>query len=195
MHSMVPAMIPGSSEYWPYTYDLEKAKALLAEAGYPEGFTCEIAYDNSNPMDEAICVAYQAALSKIGVTADLKSTMLSTLTEQKYSKSLQICMETGLPVQPDINFGVRLYFEPGGSNNFGKYDNDEVMAMMKEGAGILDYNERIAYHEGLQKILVDEVCSIPVVSTNLQIAKRDNIGGKLVYDTVNDFYWDTLTKG
>lgn len=194
MHSMVPAMIPGSSSYWPYFYDLEKAKSLLAEAGYPEGFTCEMAYDNGNPMDEAICVAYQAALAKIGVTANLKSTMMATLTEQKYSKSLQICMETGLPVQPDINFGCRLYFEPGGSNNFGKYSNDTVMAMMLEGAQILDNDERIAYHEGLQKILVDEVCSVPVCSTNLQIAKRDNINGKLVYDTVNDFYWDTLEK-
>ena len=194
MHSMVPEMIPGVSDCWPYSYDLEKAKELLAEAGYPDGFTCEIAYDNSNPMDEAICVAYQASLAQIGVTAELKSTMLSTLTEQKYSKSLQVCMETGLPVQPDINFGCRLYFEPGGSNNFGKYSNDEVMAMMLEGATILDPEERIAYHEELQKILTDEVCAIPVVSTNLQIAKRDNINGKLVYDTVNDFYWDTLTK-
>lgn len=194
MHSMVPAMIPGVSDYWPYSYDLEKAKELLAEAGYADGFTCEIAYDNSNPMDEAICVAYQASLAKIGITANLKSTMLSTLTEQKYSKSLQICIETGLPVQPDINFGCRLYFEPGGSNNFGKYSNDEVMAMMIQGATILDSEERIEYHAELQKILTDEVCAIPVVSTNLQIAKRDNIQGKLVYDTVNDFYWDTLTK-
>lgn len=194
MHSQVPAMIPGSSDYWPYRYDLEKAKALLVQAGYPDGFTCEIGYDNSNPMDEAICVAYQASLAKIGVTMNLKSTMLSTLTEQKYSKQLQICMETGLPVQPDINFGTRLYFEPGGSNNFGQYESEEVMAMMKEGATILDYSERIAYHEALQKILADEVCAIPVVSTNLQIAKRGGVGGKLVYDTVNDFYWDTLTK-
>ncbi len=194
MKSMVPAMIPGSSDYWPYTYDLEKAKALLTEAGYPDGFTCEIAYDNSNPMDQAICVAYQASLAQIGVTAQLNSAMLSTLTEQKYSKKLQICMETGLPVQPDINFGCRLYFEPGGSNNFGKYANDDVLRMMREGATILDYNERVAFHEELQKILADEVCAIPVVSTNLQIAKRSNIGGRLVYDTVNDFYWDSLEK-
>ena len=66
--------------------------------------------------------------------------------------------------------------------------------MMIQGATILDSEERIEYHAELQKILTDEVCAIPVVSTNLQIAKRDNIQGKLVYDTVNDFYWDTLTK-
>mgnify|MGYP001054055287 CR=1 FL=1 len=194
MKSMVPAMIPGASDYWPYEYNLEKAKELLAMSGYPDGFTCEIAYDNANPMDEAICVAYQASLSKIGVKLELKGTMLSTLTEQKYSKSLQMCMETGLPVQPDINFGCRLYFEPGGSNNFGNYSNDTVAAMMVEGGGILDYKERIAYHEKVQKILIDEVCTIPCVSTNLQIAKRSNIKGKLIYDTVNDFYWDTLIK-
>lgn len=194
MKSMVPKMIPGTSDYWPYEYNLEKAKELLTEAGYADGFTCEIGYDNSNPMDEAICVAYQASLAKIGVTMNLKSTMLATLTEQKYAKELQICMETGLPVQPDPNFGCRLYFEPGGSNNFGNYTNDEVLAMMLEGAQILDNDERIAYHEGIQKIITDEVCALPVCSTNLQIAKLSSVGGKLVYDTVNDFYWDTLVK-
>ena len=194
MHSMVPATIPGSSSYWPYTYDLEKAKELLTEAGYPDGFTCEIAYDNSNPMDEAICVAYQASLAKIGITANLKSTMLATLTEQKYSKSLQICMETGLPVLPDINLGCRLYFEPGGSNNFGKYSNDEVQAMMVKGAEVLDNDERLAFHEEIQKILVDEVCSIPVCSTNMQIAKRSNVTGKISYDATNNFFWDKLEK-
>ncbi|MGI6696652.1 MAG: ABC transporter substrate-binding protein [Christensenellales bacterium] len=192
MRSQVPAMIPGSSDYWPYEYDLEKAKQLITDAGYPDGFTCEIGYDNSNPMDEAICVAYQASLEKIGITLKLKSTMLATLTEQKYAKELQICMETGLPVQPDINFGCSLYFKPGGSNNFGKYDNPTVAEMLNIGAGILDYGERVAYHEEIQKILVDEVCAVPVVSTNLQIAKRDYVGGRLVYDTVNDFYWDLL---
>lgn len=192
MHSMVPAMIPGASNYWPYEYNLDRAKELLVEAGYPDGFTCVISYDNSNPMDEAICVAYQASLAKIGVTLELRNTMLSTLTEQKYNKSLQICMETGLPVQPDINFGTRLYFEPGGSNNFGNFYNAEVLAMMEEGATILDYDERIEYHEAIQRVLADEVCAIPVVSTNLQVAKQKHVGGKLVYDTVNDFYWDLL---
>jgi peptide/nickel transport system substrate-binding protein len=194
MYSLVPAMIPGSSNYWPYSYDLDKAKSLLIEAGYPDGFSCEMGYDNSNPMDQAIAVAYQASLAKIGVDMQLNNAMLSTLTEQKYSKSLMMCLETGLPVQPDINFGCRLYFEPGGSNNFGNYWNEEVLNLMVEGSGILDSNERIAFHERIQQIITDDVAAIPVVSTNLQVAKRSNIQGKLEYDTVNDFYWDTLEK-
>lgn len=192
MKSLVPAMIPGTSSYWPYEYNLEKAKQLLVEAGYPNGFKCTISYDNSNPMDEAICVAYQASLKKIGVDLALKSTMLATITEQKYSKSLQICMETGLPVQPDINFGISLYFQPGGSNNFGKYYNQTVLDMLKEGAGILEYDERVAYHDYIQKMVIDDVAALPVVSTNLQIAKQKYVKGNVVYDTVNDFYWDAL---
>lgn len=192
MHSLVPAMIPGAADYWPYEYNLERARELLVEAGYPDGFTCVISYDNSNPMDEAICVAYQASLAKIGVNLELRNQMLSALTEQKYNKSLQMCMETGLPVQPDINFACRLYFEPGGSNNFGNYYNAEVLSMMREGATILDYYDRIEYHREVQKRITDEVAAIPVVSTNLQIAKQKYVKGKIVYDTVNDFYWDLL---
>jgi len=194
MKSIVPPAIPGCSDYWPYEYNLEKAKELLSEAGYPDGFSFELCYDNSNPMDEAICVAWQASLAEIGVDLKLKSMMLTTLTDLKYKHALQACMETGLPVQPDINFACRLNFEPGIQLNFSDYKNDELKAKMIEGAKILDPEERIAFHEDIQKTLIDDVVAIPVISTNLQIAKRSNIKGKLVYDTVNDFYWDTLTK-
>ena len=75
--------------------------------------------------------------------------------------------------------------------------NEITVKLIVERCGInrkTFYNHYRDIPDLMEKILTDEVCAIPVVSTNLQIAKRDNINGKLVYDTVNDFYWDTLTK-
>lgn len=194
LESMIPSNIAGASDYWPYEYNLEKAKELLADAGYPEGFDCTITYDSANALEEKILVAYQSSLAQIGVNLTLNSAMTSAVTEQKYAKTLDMCIETGMPVLPDINLGTRLYFEPGGSNNFGNYENDEVLNLLNEGAKILDPDERNEFHQQIQQILVDEVCAVPVVTSNLQVGMREDIKGDFVVDTANCFRFDQLVK-
>ena len=56
----------------PYGFDTEKAKALLAEAGYPDGFSVQLDCPNDRyNNDEKICQAAVAMLAKIGVEVKL----------------------------------------------------------------------------------------------------------------------------
>jgi peptide/nickel transport system substrate-binding protein len=58
----------------PYAYDPEKAKALLTEAGYPEGFTVGMDCPNDRYVnDERICQAVVGFLARVGVTVDLNA--------------------------------------------------------------------------------------------------------------------------
>ena len=56
----------------PYAYDLEKAKTLMAEAGYGDGFELTMDCPNDRYVnDEKICQAVGAMLAKIGVKVDV----------------------------------------------------------------------------------------------------------------------------
>ncbi len=60
-------------ELKPYPHDPEKARALLAEAGYPDGFDIAFQIATSNPEEEAIYLQIIQDLQKVGVNVELIS--------------------------------------------------------------------------------------------------------------------------
>ncbi len=65
--------------YADYTYNVEKAKELLAEAGYPNGFDCTIMARSSN---EKQSVALQSYLKAVGINAEIEMVDSSIFTER-----------------------------------------------------------------------------------------------------------------
>ncbi len=69
----LPPSMPGyDKNYKGYPYNPAKAKALLKEAGYPNGFTTELYANNTDP-NPRIAQAIQRDLAEIGIKADLKT--------------------------------------------------------------------------------------------------------------------------
>lgn len=85
MESVTMGDVISLEDSWPFTYDVEKAKALLAEAGYPDGFNATIInYGDQNDVLANEILANQ--LSEIGIKLAIESydtaTWISRLTEQ-----------------------------------------------------------------------------------------------------------------
>jgi ABC-type transport system substrate-binding protein len=99
-----------------YEYDLEKSKALLAEAGYPDGFSTII---NTTSSFNDIAVALQASLSKIGITAEVKTWDKSALAEVQVKDNVEgfIVNRGGSQMDFTKNY-IRLY-SPEGIKNHG----------------------------------------------------------------------------
>lgn len=69
-----PFLFSKAGEFERYPYDPDAAKALLAEAGYPDGFSVGMDCPNDRYVnDEAICQAVAAMLARIGIKVDLNS--------------------------------------------------------------------------------------------------------------------------
>ena len=64
--SVLPALVPGYKEQEPFAYDLDKAKSLLKEAGYEDGFEVKIIGDNSTQETKGMTFVMQQ-LKKVGI--------------------------------------------------------------------------------------------------------------------------------
>lgn len=79
--SIIPNGLPGADNDTPFSKDVEKAKALLAEAGYPNGFEIKMDHYSAQPHP-AIAQTIQANLAEIGI----KVTLLSAENRQVLTK-------------------------------------------------------------------------------------------------------------
>ena len=94
MTSPVPKGAPShTSEYFPFKYDLNKAKELLKEAGYPNGFSFTFPLGEGRiANDKEIAVAWQAELKKIGVNMTIDVLPQAAFLEKLNSKNIPIFM-------------------------------------------------------------------------------------------------------
>jgi peptide/nickel transport system substrate-binding protein len=71
-----------------YRYDPEKAKQLLAEAGYPDGFTARMIYLSEYDFSELVSV-YQAMWAKVGINLELQPKEMAAFFSIAYSGSYE----------------------------------------------------------------------------------------------------------
>ena len=73
-----------------YEYDVEKAKALLAEAGYPDGFKTEFYAYRNRDYAEAI----SSFLNAVGIDTDFKMLQYSALRELRMKSGTPVSFQT-----------------------------------------------------------------------------------------------------
>jgi peptide/nickel transport system substrate-binding protein len=87
--SITPAIFPNyTDKFWVYQTDPAKAKALLAEAGYPSGFDLKLSFDNSiGEMAEA-AILIKAAYDGVGIRTTLDPLPAAVYSERKVKREL-----------------------------------------------------------------------------------------------------------
>ncbi|MGH2560288.1 MAG: ABC transporter substrate-binding protein [Thermomicrobiales bacterium] len=109
------------------TEDIETAKNLLAEAGYPDGFNgIELLSASVPPHAEIMAPAIQDMLSStLNIQAEIRVTERSLLFEEESSGSFDLVLDTPTIAISDFSAVGNLYFTSDGSQNFGTYANPE----------------------------------------------------------------------
>lgn len=142
-----------------YDYDLEKAKELLAEAGYPDGIN--FAEDFGITMDiiggsyhEKLAQIFQQSLAEIGVELELRSseTYSSDCATGNYAISNQ-----GQTFTSDMSYLVSQYGSAGiGSKNYPRFSNERVDELFDLADTETDKNTRAAYYKEICQIVTEE---------------------------------------
>jgi peptide/nickel transport system substrate-binding protein len=73
----------------PYTYDPERARALLREAGLGKGFTTTLAYNTADPLGQPVSDQLRSAFKDVGVTLELEALPPSTYPQALFTGKRQ----------------------------------------------------------------------------------------------------------
>lgn len=149
--------IPVSATQWalplskiPYsTPDIAKAKALLAQAGYPNGFSFKIVTANSYEGGLSVAQVIQDQLKKIGVNAELEVVEWGIYIDRWVKRTFDAMVELrGGSSEPD-RFLYRMIHSTGGVNNF-VFKDAEVDALLDKGRALTKISERKPVYDELQ---------------------------------------------
>lgn len=147
------------------TYDPEKAKELLAEAGYKDGLNLTemgiVMKMIPGGYFEKYAQVYQQNLADIGVTVELEAT--ETPDEDAMAGDFTIMTE-GLSYSADFSYNQYHYCKAGfGNVNFDRYTNPKVEEMFAEADKVTDNEKRKEMYKDLIAYIVEECPSLPIM--------------------------------
>lgn len=159
------------------TPDVEGAKALMAEAGYADGFSTTITSWSQYSFLSNAAVVLQEQLRQIGIEAELNLVENATMVEQVYTGKTYEIAVTGESAYVDPNTLILPNFKSGESGNFVNYSNEEVDALIEQGIAATDQAERAEIYQQIQQLLVDDLPWINLFVANQYEAMRNNVMG------------------
>lgn len=165
MDSIIPQGLQFYSKQTPYSYDLEKAKQLLAEAGYENGFETTIWGANNSDAIKAM-EFIQQQLSLVGIKVNVVPMESGTLTDKIWS--VQTAEEAEVELYyggwssstGDADWGIRPLLAgdsiPPKSYNVAYYQNETADEFIKAALQTADPEKRSAAYAEVQEVIWED---------------------------------------
>ncbi|WP_432360815.1 ABC transporter substrate-binding protein [Sporosarcina sp. UB5] len=189
---MPPSISGYNNDIEPYEYNPEKAKELLAKAGYPNGFEMELwAMPVPRPyMPDGAKVAevIQSNLADIGIKAKIVSYEWPTYLDKASKGEADAFMLgwTGDNGDADNFLYVLLDEDNIGSNNYTYFKNDEMHDLFIEAQTEVDENKRIELYKKAQEIIHEEAPWVPIAHSTPLLAAAKELTGFVPHPTGSD---------
>ncbi|MEM9757235.1 MAG: ABC transporter substrate-binding protein, partial [Pseudomonadota bacterium] len=160
--------------------DIEGARALLAEAGYPDGFSFGLSCPNDRYLnDEAVCQAIVAMLAQIGLDAQLDAMPVANYWPELRADNFDMYLLGWSPGTFDAEHPIRFLVHTSGERlgtwNFGGYSNPQIDEMLPAIQSEIDDAARQAMLDDAAMIIQDDMVYVPMYVQPLLWGVRDGV--------------------
>jgi ABC-type transport system substrate-binding protein len=158
---LFPPVMPGYDPTCkPYGYDPDKARSMLATAGYPNGFSTKLYTDTTDP-DPTVAQAIQQDLVKIGIKTEIVTqafdTLVGTMTVPHQAPMIYTGWFQDFPDPSDFYDPIlSCATDVAGNFNIAWYCNKQVDTLATKAKGEQDKAQRISDYQQVQKMIMDD---------------------------------------
>lgn len=161
-------------------YDPDAARELLAEAGYPDGFSFDFKCTNDRYLnDESVCRSISSMFAEVGLDANLTAMPVRNYWDELRDGEYDMYLLGWSPGTFDAEHPIRfLAATPDGrvgTWNFGGYSNERIDELLPLVQQELDPEQRQAWLDEIAGILQDEKAYVPLYTQPLIWATKDSI--------------------
>jgi peptide/nickel transport system substrate-binding protein len=166
-----------------YPYDPDRARELLAEAGYDESnpltftfwaYTIPRGY---NPAGDRLATAVQEYWSEVGVQAEIQTAEWTQYRDARRADEYQVAMGgwQGDNGDPDNFLATLLAGWSKGAGNTSFYENPEVDELLRQAVLVSDMEERKTLYHQAEQMIVDDAPWVFLGYQKHQVVTRANI--------------------
>ncbi|HEY8691907.1 MAG TPA: peptide ABC transporter substrate-binding protein [Chloroflexota bacterium] len=157
--SLIPPGMPGHLDGVGQEFDLNKAKQMLAEAGFPDGKgippNIQASYNNLGTWPQ-IMQFIQANLQAIGISIQLDPREAKTYFKEMRDNASPVFRSGWSSDYPDPDDWYRVIFKSDASQNFGHWKNDQYDKLVTQAASETDQAKRLDLYKQAAQIMVDD---------------------------------------
>lgn len=195
--AMVPLCKEYPQDFEGYEYNVEKAKQLIAEAGYPDGFTVKmkiISAENYTKPAEII----QEQLRQVGITLEIEKMERGAWFSDVFNGGdFEITYYAVPIVVIDPDFATYSTFHSSminGKGNFNNVSNPELDKLLEKGRASQDDAERAEIYKKVVEIVRDESYIVPTYTGKRTQATNKNLKGVVADPMIKyylyNYYWE-----
>lgn len=183
-YGSVAKSMKGAREYYKelYPYDPEKATSLLKAAGYGNGFSFELAFDETVPIETDLANALASDLAKLRIHMTIKKMTTAAFYAAKHFTATfwyftSLVWDAGY--YAFFNYGTSSI---GTSNNRSEWGTKTTDALLKAILDELNPIKRQALLDQFQKLEAHNPARVPIIHTDLTFVFKANVSGVRIVD-------------
>ena len=153
-----------------YPYDPERARELLAEAGYPDGFTVRFELPEPYAIERRTGEVIAQQLAQVGIDVELSVVEWATWIERIFLGGDYDMTIIGHSEPRDIN----VYANP---EYYYHYDNPRIGELLEEAETAVSQEEAIAKYQEIARIIAEDAVNVWVLSAPYLVAAKQDVYG------------------